>query len=123
MLTAVASRRAGLELSNQDTIVSVAGGFQVSEPAADLAITLAMASSLHNAPIDPGLVAFGEVGLSGELRAVPQPQRRLEEAARLGFSRCTNSENQNIWCSNAHIAMVLRKSKYSSKFVGFFSHA
>ena len=92
MLTAVASRRAGLELSNQDTIVSVAGGFQVSEPAADLAITLAMASSLHNAPIDPGLVAFGEVGLSGELRAVPQPQRRLEEAARLGFSRCALPE-------------------------------
>ena len=92
MLTAVASRRAGLELSNQDTIVSVAGGFQVSEPAADLAITLAMASSLHNEPIDPSFVAFGEVGLSGELRAVPQPQRRLEEAARLGFSHCVLPE-------------------------------
>ncbi len=88
MLAAVASRRAGLELSNQDIIVSVAGGFQVSEPAADLAITLALASSLRNAPIDPGLVAFGEIGLSGELRTVTQAQRRLEEAARLGFSRC-----------------------------------
>jgi DNA repair protein RadA/Sms len=92
MLAAVASRRAGLELSNQDIIVSVAGGFQVSEPAADLAITLAMASSLWNATIDPGLVAFGEVGLSGELRTVPQAQRRLEEAARLGFSQCALPE-------------------------------
>ena len=88
MLAAVASRRGGLELSNQDIIVSVAGGFQVSEPAADLAITLAMASSLRNGSIDPGLVTFGEVGLSGELRTVPQAQRRLEEAARLGFSQC-----------------------------------
>ena len=92
MLAAVASRRAGLELSNQDIIVNIAGGFQVSEPAADLAMVLAMASSLHNVPIETGLVAFGEVGLSGELRSVPQPQRRLEEAARLGFSRCVLPE-------------------------------
>ena len=92
MLAAVASRRAGLELSNQDIIVSVAGGFQVGEPAADLAITLAMASSLRNGSIDPGLVTFGEVGLSGELRTVPQAQRRLEEAARLGFSQCALPE-------------------------------
>ena len=92
MLAAVASRRAGLELSNQDIIVSVAGGFQVSEPAADLAVTLAMASSMRNSSIDPGLVTFGEVGLSGELRSVPQAQRRLEEAARLGFSRCVLPE-------------------------------
>ena len=92
MLAAVCSRRAGLELSNQDIIVSVAGGFQVSEPAADLAVTLAMASSLRNSSIDPGLVTFGEVGLSGELRSVPQAQRRLEEAARLGFSRCVLPE-------------------------------
>ena len=92
MLAAVASRRAGLELSNQDIIVSVAGGFQVGEPAADLAITLAMASSLRNGSIDPGLVTFGEVGLSGELRTVPQAQRRLEEAARLGFSHCALPE-------------------------------
>ena len=92
MLAAVASRRAGLELYNQDIIVSVAGGFQVSEPAADLAITLAMASSLRNDSIDPGLIAFGEVGLSGELRTVPQAQRRLEEAARLGFSQCVLPE-------------------------------
>ena len=88
MLTAVASRRAVLELSGQDIIVSVAGGFRVSEPAADLPVVLAIASSLYNVPLDPNLLAFGEVGLSGELRSVPQSQRRLVEASRLGLSRC-----------------------------------
>ena len=88
MLTAVASRRAGLDLANQDVIVSVAGGFRIDEPAADLAVLLAVASSLRNQPLDSGLVAFGEVGLSGELRRTPQSQRRLEEASRLGLTRC-----------------------------------
>ena len=88
MLAAVASRRAGLELSAQDIIVSVAGGFRVTEPASDLAVALALASSLYNRAVDSSLVAFGEVGLSGELRNVPQGQRRLQEAVRLGFSRC-----------------------------------
>ena len=88
MLATVASRRAGLELASQDIIVSVAGGFRISEPAADLAVILAIASSLRNEALDSGLVVFGEVGLSGELRAVPQGQRRLAEASRLGFSRC-----------------------------------
>ena len=88
MLAAVASRRAGLELSGQDIIVSVAGGFRVTEPASDLAVVLALASSLYNKAVDSSLVAFGEVGLSGELRTVPQGPRRLQEAVRLGFSRC-----------------------------------
>jgi DNA repair protein RadA/Sms len=88
MLTAVAGRRAGLQLSGQDLIVNVAGGFRISEPAADLAVVLALGSSLHNVAIDPQVVVFGEVGLSGELRTVPQAQRRLAEAARLGLSRC-----------------------------------
>jgi DNA repair protein RadA/Sms len=88
MLATVASRRAGLEIAGQDIIVNVAGGFRVSEPAADLGVALAMASSLYNQPLAPNLVAFGEVGLSGELRAVPQAERRLLEASRLGLSRC-----------------------------------
>ncbi len=88
MLSAVASRRCGLELGGQDIIVNVAGGFRVSEPAADLPTVLAIASCLRNTPIHPGMMAFGEVGLSGELRPVPQTQRRLSEAARLGLSRC-----------------------------------
>ena len=87
MLTAVASRRTGLELGGQDVIVSVAGGFRATEPAADLAIILAIASCYRNAPLPPA-AAFGEVGLSAELRAVPQAQRRVNEAARLGLTRC-----------------------------------
>jgi DNA repair protein RadA/Sms len=88
MLAAVGSRRAGLELSGQDIIVNVAGGFKISEPAADLALVLAMASSLYNCPLDPDMFAFGEVGLSAEIRAVPQAQRRVTEAARLGLKKC-----------------------------------
>ena len=87
MLTAVASRRTGLELGGQDVIVSVAGGFRASEPATDLAILLAIASCYRNAALPP-MAAFGEVGLSAEIRAVPQAQRRVNEAARLGFDRC-----------------------------------
>jgi len=88
MLAAVASRRAGLELSGQDIIVNVAGGFKISEPAADLPLVLAMASSLYNSPLDAEIFAFGEVGLSAEIRAVSQAQQRVTEAARLGLKKC-----------------------------------
>ena len=87
MLTAVASRRAGLELGGQDVIVNVAGGFRATEPAADLAIILAIASCYRNVPL-PQAAAFGEVGLSAEVRAVPRVQRRVNEVARLGLTAC-----------------------------------
>ncbi|MEE3248711.1 MAG: magnesium chelatase domain-containing protein, partial [Chloroflexota bacterium] len=93
MLAAVSSRRAGLELSGQDIIVNVAGGFKISEPAADLPLVLAMASSLYNCPLDADLFAFGEVGLSAEIRAVSQAQRRITEAARLGLTKCVLPES------------------------------
>ena len=100
MLAAVASRRAGLELSGQDIIVSVAGGFKISEPAADLPLVLAMASSLYNCPLDAEIFAFGEIGLSAEIRPVSQAQRRVTEAARLGLKKCilpeTNLEGLTI---------------------------
>ena len=88
MLAAVLSRRAGMNLSNQDIIVNVAGGLSIREPAADLAVALAIGSSLRNVPLRPRLVAVGEVGLSGELRSVPHLQRRVNEASRLGFTKC-----------------------------------
>jgi len=88
LIAAVLSRRAGVNLSNQDIITNVIGGMRVGEPAADLGMALAIASSHRDARIAPGLVVLGEVGLSGELRAVPQPERRIAEAARLGFKRC-----------------------------------
>lgn len=88
LVTAVLSKRVGLPLSSQDIIVNVAGGLKVNEPAADLGIALAIASSFRNAPINPSLAAAGEIGLSGELRTVPQLDRRLSEASRLGFKQC-----------------------------------
>lgn len=88
MITAVLTKRARLSLGNQDIIANVAGGIRVSEPAADLGIALTIASSLRNANINPDLVAIGEVGLSGELRAVSQLEKRLAEAAKLGFKSC-----------------------------------
>lgn len=88
LITAVLSRRAGLKLGNQDILVNVTGGLKINEPGADLGIALAIASSFRDAAIDPHTTAVGEVGLSGELRAVPQLERRVIEAARLGFKRC-----------------------------------
>ncbi len=88
LVAAVLTKRVGLRLGNQDIMVNVTGGLRVGEPAADLGIALAIASSFRDMGVDPGLVAAGEVGLSGELRAVSQPDRRVAEAARLGFKRC-----------------------------------
>jgi DNA repair protein RadA/Sms len=88
MLTAVLSKRVGLGLSNQDIYVNVVGGFRISEPAADLSIATAIASSFRERPVDPKLALIGEVGLSGELRRVRELDRRLAEAANLGFRRC-----------------------------------
>jgi len=88
MIAAVLTKRTRIPLGTQDIIVNVAGGIKVNEPAADLGIALAMASSARNARVNPGLVAIGEVGLSGELRAVSQLEKRLSEAAKLGFKAC-----------------------------------
>jgi DNA repair protein RadA/Sms len=85
VLLAVLEKRAGLHLGSQDVYVSVAGGMTVDEPAVDLGMAAAVASSLRNRPVDESVVAIGEVGLAGELRAVPQVAKRLQEAARLGF--------------------------------------
>ena len=87
MLAAILERRAGLSLLGHDLFVNVAGGAVLNEPAADLPVALAMASSLKNKAIDPQLVSFGELGLSGEVRGVPRIEGRLEEIARLGFTR------------------------------------
>jgi DNA repair protein RadA/Sms len=88
MIAAVLSRRLGLRLATQDIIVNATGGIKVGEPAADLAIALTITSSFRDVGVDPELVAMGEVGLSGEIRAVSQLDRRIGEAARLGFRRC-----------------------------------
>jgi len=85
LITAVLTRRLGLRLAEQDVFVNVIGGLQVSEPAADLAVAAAIASSMKDIPVKADTVLIGEVGLSGELRWVGQMNARLREAAKLGF--------------------------------------
>ena len=96
LVAAVLTKRAGLGLGNQDIIVNVAGGLKVGEPAADLGIAIAIASSLRSASVDRNLAAVGEIGLSGELRAVPQTERRLGEAAKLGFKHFIAPETTGL---------------------------
>jgi DNA repair protein RadA/Sms len=88
LLLAVLDKRAGLNVAADDVYVNVAGGMSVTEPAADLAVLAAVASSLRNRPIASDVVVFGEVGLAGEVRAATQAVPRLREAAQLGFMRC-----------------------------------
>ena len=88
LVCAVLTRRVRMSLSDQDVIVNVTGGLKIGEPAADLGMALAIVSSLRNAPVASDLAAIGELGLSGELRAVPQLPRRVAEAGRLGLKRC-----------------------------------
>jgi DNA repair protein RadA/Sms len=88
LLLAVLDKRAGLNLSTDDVFVNVAGGMTVDEPAADLAIVAAVASSLRNRPVPPDVVVFGEIGLAGEVRATTQAALRAREASQLGFKRC-----------------------------------
>ena len=86
MLLAVLHRHAGVACMDQDVFVNAVGGVRISEPAADLAVLLAITSSLRGKPLPKGFIAFGEVGLAGEVRPAPRGQERLKEAAKLGFS-------------------------------------
>jgi len=86
MLLAVLHRHAGVACMDQDVFVNAVGGVRISEPAADLAVMLAITSSLRGRALPKGFIAFGEVGLAGEVRPAPRGQERLKEAAKLGFS-------------------------------------
>lgn len=88
LLMAVLEKRSGVQLGNCDAYVNITGGMKVLEPAIDLGIVLAILSSFKNKPLDPKLIAFGEVGLSGEVRAVSQAGQRVAEACKLGFDTC-----------------------------------
>jgi len=87
MIIAILERRAGMQLGAHDVYCSVAGGLRVAETGADLGIALAIASAFRDVPINAGSVAYGELGLSGEVRSVSQPGRRAAEATKLGFTR------------------------------------
>lgn len=88
LIIAVLEKRVGLNLQNQDAYVNIVGGIRLDEPAVDLALSLAVASAFRGQPIDSTLAAIGEVGLTGELRAISQIERRLAEVLKLGFKAC-----------------------------------
>jgi DNA repair protein RadA/Sms len=108
MLIAVLARHAGLNLTSQDVYVNVAGGLRIDEPAADLAIALALASSLRNRPVLPATVLAGEVALSGRLRGAVRTERRLIEASRLGFERLVTGPARGEAVENARGLVVAR---------------
>jgi DNA repair protein RadA/Sms len=102
LVLAVLEKRVGLSLATQDVFVNIAGGVDVNEPAIDLAVALAVASSLMDVAVDPNQVFLGEVGLSGEVRGAAQIEKRLREASRLGFTsalvarRNAGKETKNV---------------------------
>jgi DNA repair protein RadA/Sms len=87
LLLAVLEKRAGLSLAGDDVYVNIAGGMNIEEPAADLSVVAAVASSVRNRGLSPSTAVFGEVGLSGEIRGIPQAPLRIREAVQMGFSR------------------------------------
>ena len=90
---AVLEKKANMNLSSQDVYLNVVSGIKISEPAIDLGIILAVASSFKNVSIPKDLVAIGEVGLTGEVRSVNMIEKRLKEAEKLGFKKCIIPEN------------------------------
>jgi len=106
LLVAVLGKKLGMDLGNQDIFVNVAGGLKIEEPAADLGIVSAMMSSFLDRPVDRRLVVFGEVGLAGEIRGVSQPDLRIAEARKLGFSRCIVSRS-NLEGPRAPVSQAL----------------
>lgn len=88
LLIAVLEKRAGYFFGNLDTYINIVGGLRLDEPAVDLPISLALISSLLDKPIDDGVIAFGEIGLAGEIRAIVNAEARVKEAQRLGFKKC-----------------------------------
>ncbi|NJD39268.1 MAG: DNA repair protein RadA [Geobacter sp.] len=105
LLVAVLEKKAGLHLGGQDIFLNVAGGARLTEPAADLAMLLAVASSHLDRPVPANAVVFGEVGLAGEVRAITQPEPRISEAGKLGFEQCLLPEGNLRRLAGGSIAL------------------
>ena len=88
LILAILEKRLGIHFSTLDTYLNVTGGIKLDEPAADLAVALSLISALRDVPVSMDTIAFGEMGLSGEIRTVARVQERVKEAARLGFKTC-----------------------------------
>jgi DNA repair protein RadA/Sms len=109
LLVAVLTKRVGVRLGDQDVFVNVIGGLQINEPASDLAVAMALVSSVKNVPVSADIAMVGEVGLSGELRAVGHMETRLKEAAKLGFKRClvpASSQLKQVDSTLLHVLKV-----------------
>jgi DNA repair protein RadA/Sms len=92
LLLAVLEKRAGINLAGDDVYVNIAGGMSIDEPAADLSVVAAVASSVRNRALPAATAVFGEVGLSGEIRGIPQAPLRMREAVQMGFTRLVMPE-------------------------------
>jgi DNA repair protein RadA/Sms len=110
LLVAVLQKRVGMGLGAQDVYANVVGGLRIVEPAADLAVAAALASSFRNIPVDPSTAVVGEIGLSGELRMVNQLDRRINEVARLGFKRVIVPEGTGAAIRPHGIDVIARKN-------------
>jgi DNA repair protein RadA/Sms len=110
MLTAVLERRIGLPLSQHDVYINIAGGARVNEPAADMAVLLAMISAYQEKALPDDIAVFGEVGLTGEVRPVGQPEVRAREAANLGFTRLLLPTENHGRVQKANIVANMRSA-------------
>lgn len=106
LLMAVLEKRAGIMLAGCDAYINVAGGMRVNEPALDLGIVLAILSSYRNRPVDSGTIVFGEVGLTGEVRAVNMAESRVAEAARMGYTACILPESSRENIRNPKLRLI-----------------
>ena len=121
MVLAVLEARGGLNLSSQDVYLNIAGGLKISEPAADLAVAMAIISSLTNHPLPSDMVIFGEIGLSGEIRAVSQPNLRLKEANKLGFKNAIVPSQYKNDNKNTSSGIVLHEIGNVQKLINWFN--
>ena len=121
MVLAVLEARCGINLSAQDIYLNIAGGLKISEPAADLAVAMAVISSLTNKPLPADMVIFGEIGLSGEIRAVSQPNLRLKEASKLGFSSAIIPSNIKKENKNYNSDMSIYEIGNVGKLINWFN--
>ncbi len=107
LLLAVLEKRVGVQLSNHDVFVNIAGGLRTDEPAVDLGIAASIVSSLRDLPVDSKTIAVGEVGLGGEIRTVSQPERRIQEAEKLGFNKIIIPKNNiKSFYKNSNIEII-----------------
>ena len=118
LLAAVLEKRIGARMTQQDAFVNIPGGLSITETAVDLAILVAMVSSLRNRPIGPEWAIIGEVGLAGEIRSVGQFDRRLTEAARMGFTHCLTGRVSGRGSINGVKVLSARNVKHALELIG-----